>query len=98
MVRLKETGRVQLIDHDRLVNDTDSVLSELSGFLKLKTPFTAEYKTTRFTGVRGKGDRSVYLQAGTILKDIQHRDELVLDDLRIETLRRQYESIMDEFG
>lgn len=56
------------IDSDDLLNKTDHVLSELTGWLGLDTPLVKNYMTFNNSGKPGAGDPSGIIQTGKLVK------------------------------
>ena len=61
------------LESERLIGDTDRVLAELSGWLELREPLKASYRTFRFTGAPGFGDPSTTILAGTVVRSDEDR-------------------------
>ncbi|MEQ8278085.1 MAG: sulfotransferase [Deltaproteobacteria bacterium] len=65
---LRSVGRAPLlVTYEALVDDPVATLEPVRAALELRAPFSSEYGTHRFTGVRG--DPSKTIQAGRVKKD-----------------------------
>ena len=69
------------VDSDELIEQTESVLSRMSGWLRLKQPLSQEYSLFESTGKSGKGDPSSNLSAGVLKKTSGHDDVQIADHL-----------------
>jgi hypothetical protein len=77
--RLKEFaetigGDYYFLESDDLVNNTEYILGELTGWLGLDTPLVENYLMFNNTGKPGYGDPSDKIRAGKILKTKGHSD------------------------
>ena len=61
------------LESERLINDTERVLVELSRWLELGTTLKADYRTFRHTGEVGYGDPSPTIMAGTVVRNDEDR-------------------------
>ena len=64
----KIAGAYLFIESDDLVDQTDRVLNDLSGWLDLQTPLKKQYSFFKKTGLPGAGDSSPYIRSGVIEK------------------------------
>ncbi|WP_181898350.1 sulfotransferase family protein [Alteromonas aestuariivivens] len=56
------------IESDRIVDDTEALLHELSGFIGLPSALSSEYRQFSRTGQRRSGDTSVHIHAGRVVR------------------------------
>jgi len=68
---LTNERQAAVITHDDLLHRTDSAFQLLEDWLGLSQPLRETYRVTPLTGVGGLGDRSVHIQAGHIVRQIQ---------------------------
>lgn len=52
---------------ERIVEDTESLLAELTHALGLTSKLDKDYQAFKYTGMPGKGDSSEYIKSGTVL-------------------------------
>ena len=67
-------GDYFFLESDDLVNNTDHVLRELTGWLCLDTPLVNNYIVFNNTGKPGYGDRSEKIRTGKLIKTKGHPD------------------------
>lgn len=73
---LLEYRHATYVDAEDLVSDTARVLQNLTQFLDLQLPLSAEYQTSKLTGVPLYGDPGKYIGAGTIVRDRQQYTDI----------------------
>jgi hypothetical protein len=61
------------LESERLVNETDHVLSGIARWLELSEPLSPNYRRFRLTGVRGFGDPSPIIMAGRLVTEPSER-------------------------
>ncbi|WP_071518433.1 hypothetical protein [Geitlerinema sp. PCC 9228] len=69
------------LDSDDIINNTDTVLAELSNWLQLEVPLEQNYQTFQKTGKAGHGDASPAIQAGTVQKTSQSSEIEVSEEI-----------------
>lgn len=69
------------IEADRLVHDTENLLSELQGFCGLDRPFTEEYRIFQKTGEKGSGDPSENIFSGRVKRNRGISETELLSDI-----------------
>ena len=66
-------GNGFFLESEKLLGDTDCVLSELSRWLGLRQQLNADYRTFPFTGAPGYGDPLPTIRSGRIVRDAEER-------------------------
>lgn len=90
-----KAGRSFYFDAETIVDETDRLLSRLTGFLDLSHPLSSDYETFEQTGKIGIGDPSENIATGTVVRDrekpqIDFPADLVADaDTAYVAARRQ---------
>lgn len=64
----EQLSEYYFIDSDRIVDDTEELLIELSRFIGLPSPLTPDYRQFSRTGQKRSGDTSTHIHAGTVVK------------------------------
>lgn len=85
-------GNYFFIEGERLIDNPDIVLSNLSSFLGLETPLSKEYQTFNFTGTPGLGDSSEHIKAKTIVKKRDKYKDIHLSEQTINTAKTHYQN------
>lgn len=70
-VVLLSRGRALFLQGEALVQRTDAVLEQLSGWLQLEQPLSSEYQRFQHTGKRKLGDSSAHIHSGRVLSEAE---------------------------
>lgn len=79
------------LDSDDTIENTDTVLENLSNWLQLDVPLDKNYQTFQKTGIAGHGDASPAIQTGTVQKNSQSSDIEIPQDI-LEQGKLSYQS------
>jgi len=84
--------KAYFVEAERVVGESGALLGELTRWLGLATPLSAEYATFRLTGLNGYGDSSPNIKAGRIVSDDERRRDAPDIAIPEEALRRAREA------
>lgn len=75
---------------ERLMDDTENLLGNLTGALKLENPLRQEYRTFEQTGQPGLGDSSQYIAKGEIVRSREHHNPVLIPDELMQKAEQAY--------
>lgn len=90
LLAYQEMRHATFIDTQRLIDDSPSVLGELTTFLSLKEPLSEEYQTKNLTGAPLFGDPGKHINAGRIVRNREDYSEIELSDDELEPAFEAY--------
>jgi hypothetical protein len=90
---IDDPDRCMLITHRQMLNDTDSVFSELESFLDLSAPLREDYDIMPTTGKPGIGDPSPNILSGKIDRSLP-RKFISLSAQEQQRLSQRYEQCL----
>ena len=82
------------IETDRIINETFTLLAELTGFLQLSSDLQSEYEIFDQTGVAGYGDPSDNIKKQFINRE-RHKSKISLKPEVISDSENAYQSLRD---
>ena len=83
------------IDAQQFIDESPTVLAELTKFLSLKEPLSEEYQTSKLTGVQLYGDPGKYINAGSIVRNREDYSEIELSDAELEPAFEAYAAALE---
>ena len=95
LLAYQELRHATFVDAQRLVDESSSVLGELTTFLSLQQPLTEEYRTSRLTGMQLFGDPGKYINAGNIVRKREDYSEIELSDAELEPAFDAYAAALE---
>lgn len=79
------------LDAEALIDDTDTTLAALGGWLSLSSPIPSTYTTFALTGRPNAGDQSSRLQSGRVQRDGKDYRDIALDPAMLAEATTAYE-------
>ncbi len=71
---LKMQKSALFIASEKILDDSEQTLKQLTGFLGLKTKLEKDYSIFKYTGLRGHGDPSAVIKEGKMIHQKSHYD------------------------
>ncbi len=88
------SGPTAALEAERLISDSDAVLSAMTSLLSLKERLSTEYDTFSHTGKAQFGDPGQNIKSGQVLTNRDAHDEIVIDPAVIDHLRDHRDHVM----
>lgn len=88
----KSNGNTLFLDSEKLIEETDMVLSGLTEWLGLNTGLTAEYSLFKLTGKPGFGDPSDTIKKGKLVRTVNDYSDIHIPAAVVQQAREAYQA------